>query len=164
MCPFLGIEYIRVNISPIYLIFLGIRNSDVGGYQVFRTDPVTAPYIILALLNTTRCLSNTHWSVDHAMQCGDWHWDVKVSIKNFLRQGNDTFKGCLSKIQLLNDVFKFRGVACLNVSTLLFIFCNTRLCAVLQAADLGLLGQDTFQAGTFGGLSKSLALISNWIV
>ena len=54
-----------------YLVFLGVRNSDVGGYQVFRTDPVTAPYIILALLNTTRCASDTHCSVDHAMQCGD---------------------------------------------------------------------------------------------
>ena len=56
------------------------------------------------------------------------HWDVKVSIKNLLRQGNDTFKRSLSKIQLLNDVFKFRGVACLNVSTLLLIFCDTRFC------------------------------------
>ena len=96
------------------------------------------------------------------------HWDVKVSIKELLRQGNDTFKGSLSEIQLVNDVFKFRGVACLNVSTLLFIFCNTRFCAVQQAADQGLSGQDTFQAGTFGCLSKSrfvpLALISNWIV
>ena len=56
-----------------YLVFLGVRNSDVGGYQVFRTDRVTAPYIILALLNTTRCASDTHCSVDHAMQCGDWN-------------------------------------------------------------------------------------------
>ena len=95
------------------------------------------------------------------------HWDVKVSIKNLLRQGNDTFKRSLSKIQLLNDVFKFRGVACLNVSTLLLIFCDTRFSAAMRATDLGSSGQDTFQPGIFGGFRTSRfmprALISNWI-
>ena len=88
------------------------------------------------------------------------HWDVKVSIKELLRQGNDTFKGSLSKIQLVNDVFKFWGVACLNVSTLLLIFCDTWFCAALRAANLGSSGQDTFQAGTFGGFPTSPFVLS----
>ena len=44
----------------------------------------------------------------------------------------------------------------------------TRSCAALRAADLGLSGQDEFQARTFGRLPASLfsplALSSNWIL
>ena len=77
-----------------YLVFLGVRNSDVGGYQVFRTDPVTAPYIILALLNTTRCASDTHCSVDHAMQGGDWNIKNDLFLRAIIEMSKLASKNC----------------------------------------------------------------------
>ena len=54
----------------------------------------------------------------------------------------------------------------ININSILFN--ETRSCAALRAADLGLSGQDAFRGRTFGrfpaSLFSPLALSSNWIL
>ena len=82
-----------------YLVFQGVRNSDVGGIPHRPGDrplyyPRPTQHYTMCVGHTLQCWPrHARWRLEHqkwSLSPCD-HWDVKVSIKNLLRQGNDTF-------------------------------------------------------------------------
>ena len=98
----------------------------------------------------------------------DWQKDRKTKWGNNRKRkrGNDK-KDRMIKRQIdkkRNQVFWYVKLTLVSYT----IFVQTRSCAALRAADLGLSGQDAFQARTFGRFPTSLfspqAHGSKWIL